>query len=56
MIFRTIDGKFLEINKYDFPNDKIYHKHIIDKVFRFITLPENPQSHSSYLIKKILNS
>lgn len=55
MIFRTIDGKFLEVNKYNFPNDKTYYKYIMNNVFRFISTPEKPQSHSRYLIEKIIS-
>lgn len=28
MLFRTVDGKLIEINKYDFKNDKIYYEKI----------------------------
>lgn len=28
MLFRTLDGKFVEINKYDFKNDKLYYEKI----------------------------
>lgn len=52
MIFRTIDGKFLEVNRYSFTNDKSYYTHIMNNVFRFISIPEKPVCHSNYLIKK----
>ena len=29
MLFRTIDGKLIEINKYDFKNDKLYYEKIM---------------------------
>ena len=29
MLFRTVDGKIIEINKYDFKNDKIYYEKIM---------------------------
>ncbi len=29
MLFRTIDGKFIEINRYDFKNDKLYYEKIM---------------------------
>ena len=29
MLFRTVDGKFIEINKYDFKNDKLYYEKIL---------------------------
>ena len=30
MLFRTVDGKLIEINKYDFKNDKLYYTKIIN--------------------------
>jgi hypothetical protein len=29
MLYRTIDGKLIEINKYDFKNDKLYYEKIL---------------------------
>jgi hypothetical protein len=29
MLFRTIDGKIIEINRYDFKNDKLYYSKIM---------------------------
>ena len=29
MLFRTVDGKLIEINKYDFKNDKLYYSKIM---------------------------
>jgi hypothetical protein len=29
MIFRTVTGELIEINKYDFKNDKLYYDKII---------------------------
>ena len=29
MLFRTADGKLIEINKYDFKNDKLYYEKIM---------------------------
>jgi hypothetical protein len=29
MLFRTGDGKLIEINKYDFKNDKLYYEKIM---------------------------
>jgi len=28
MLFRTVDDKLIEINKYDFKNDKLYYEKI----------------------------
>ena len=30
MLFRTIDGKIIEINRYDFKNDKLYYAKIME--------------------------
>lgn len=30
MLFRTFDGKFVEIRKYDFKNDKLYYEKIMN--------------------------
>lgn len=30
MIFRTVDGVLIEINKYDFKNDTLYYKKIFE--------------------------
>jgi hypothetical protein len=30
MLFRTFDGKLVEIRKYDFKNDKLYYEKIMN--------------------------
>ena len=30
MLFRTNKGELIEINKYDFPNDKLYYNKIME--------------------------
>lgn len=30
MLFRTLTGELIEINKYDFKNDKIYYEKIME--------------------------
>jgi len=30
MLFRTINGELIEINKYDFKNDKLYYEKIMN--------------------------
>ena len=32
MLFKNIDGKFIEINKYDYKNDQIYYQKIMDHI------------------------
>lgn len=48
MLFRTLKGNIIEINKYDFINDKIYHnkifqlkKEIYDKFYMCVPKVEN---------------
>jgi hypothetical protein len=38
MLFRTIKGELIEINKYDFINDKLYYEKIINLKLPFIKL------------------
>ncbi len=33
MLFRTANGELIEINKYDFKNDKLYYQKIIEIKF-----------------------
>jgi len=37
MLFRTADGKLVEINRYDFKNDKLYYKKLMDIYKSFMT-------------------
>jgi len=36
MLFRTIDGKLIEINKYSYKNDKLYYEKILSIYTHFI--------------------
>jgi hypothetical protein len=49
MLFRTLDGKFVEINKYDFKNDKLYYEKIknIYKQFGNQTSVDNQKQDSN---------
>jgi hypothetical protein len=38
MLFRTITGEVIEINRYDFINDKLYYAKIIEIKTPFIQL------------------
>ena len=35
MLFRTADGKLIEINKYDFKNDKLYYEKIMS-IYKYL--------------------
>jgi hypothetical protein len=35
MLFRTIKGELIEINKYDFKNDKLYYEKIMHLKYPF---------------------
>lgn len=45
MLFRTANGELIEINKYDFKNDKLYYQKIIEIKF-----------NSSAKLKKTFNN
>jgi hypothetical protein len=53
MLFRTLDGKLVEINKYDFKNDKLYYEKIksIYKLFDNQTSidNQNPDNNKKHL-------
>jgi hypothetical protein len=38
MIFRTINGELIEINKYDFKNDILYYQKIMEMKQKFTKL------------------
>lgn len=44
MLFRTIDGKLIEINKYDFKNDKMYYEKLMN-IHKLFVNNETPQSN-----------
>lgn len=50
MIFRTITGELIEINRYDFINDKLYYEKIMKIKEPFI------KSISSAKLKKTFNN
>ena len=42
MLYRTDDGKLIQINKADYTNDEIYYKQIISTMFsRVLNKPTN---------------
>lgn len=50
MIFRTITGELVEINRYDFINDKLYYEKIMKTKKPFV------KSISSAKLKKTFNN
>lgn len=53
MLFRDINGNLIEINKYNFKNDKVYYHKIMEikKQFTKSNKNENPTSnYSNYVI------
>jgi hypothetical protein len=57
MIFRNIDGNLLEINKFDYKNDYLYYKKILELKLSFSKLNQinNSYNYSNYLINNVVN-
>ena len=55
MLFRNINGELIEINKYDFKNDKLYYQEII-KIKKEFTKSNksNNINYSNYIINNSL--
>ncbi len=55
MLFRDINGNLVEINKYDFNNDKAYYQKIMEikQVFTKLTESKYP-NYSTYIINNTL--
>jgi hypothetical protein len=47
MLFRTITGQIIEINKYDFKNDKLYYLKIMDHKKSFTKLEKTFQNKNT---------
>ena len=60
MLFRSINGELIEINKYDFKNDKLYYQKIIEIKKHFTKINNNNNfelnHYSNYLIKLLKNN
>ncbi len=55
MLFRDINGNLVELNKYDFKNDKAYYQKIIDIKKHFTKLTKNNNiNYSTYIINNAL--
>ncbi len=60
MIFRCVNGELIEINKYDFKNDKLYYQKIMEIKKQFTKINNNLEinystNYSNYLIKLLKN-
>ena len=52
MLFRDINGNLIELNRYDFKNDKLYYQKIIEIKKQFTKLNKNEYSnYSNYVIQ-----
>ena len=52
MLFRDINGNLIELNRYDFINDKLYYQKIIEmktKITKSIELKDS--NYSNYVIQ-----
>jgi len=52
MLFRDINGNLIELNKYDFKNDKVYYQKIMEIKTQF-TKSNKPEqlNYSNYVIQ-----
>ena len=50
MLFRDSNGNLIELNRYDFKNDKLYYQKIIEIKQLFNKLNKN-QNYSDYVIQ-----
>ena len=52
MLFRDVSGNLIELNRYDFKNDKLYYQKIIEIKKQFTKLNKNEYSnYSNYVIQ-----
>jgi hypothetical protein len=54
MLFRDINGNLIELNKYDFINDKLYHQKIIEIKTKITKLTELKNSNYSNCVIQLL--
>jgi len=57
MIFRNIDGNLLEIKKFDYKNDYVYYKKILELKLPFSKLNKinSSYNYSSFVINNVIN-
>jgi hypothetical protein len=57
MIFRTFDGKLIEINRYEFKNDTLYYKEIMKcKIGNKLSKSNNSSNNgcSTFVIQSLI--
>jgi hypothetical protein len=55
MIFRDNNGNLIELNRYDFKNDKLYYQKIMEIKKQFTKSNKNEQTnYSNYVINQLL--
>ena len=55
MLFRNINDELIEINRYDFKNDKLYYQKIMEIKKQFTKLNKNNNiNYSNYIINNSL--
>lgn len=56
MLFRDVNGNLIELNRYDFKNDKLYYQKIMEIKKQFTKLNKSEYSnYSKYVIQKLVN-
>ena len=54
MLFRDINGNLIELNRYDFKNDKLYYQKIMEIKKQFTKSNKNEQTnYSNYVINQL---
>jgi hypothetical protein len=56
MLFRDVNGNLIELNRYDFKNDKLYYQKIMEIKKQFTKLNKSEYSnYSKYIIQQLVN-
>ena len=56
MLFRDVNGNLIELNRYDFKNDKLYYQKIMEIKKQFTKLNKSKYSnYSKYIIQQLVN-
>ena len=50
MLFRDVNGNLIELNRYDFKNDKLYYQKIME-IKQLFTKSNKNQNYSDYVIQ-----
>jgi hypothetical protein len=55
MLFRDVNGNLIQLNRYDFKNDKVYYQKIMEIKKQFTKTTKNKYSnYSNYVINNTL--